>query len=167
MTEEEIFEIIIYITQRVEQMSQKIAEGGSVSLVESQKVLNSIDKYIGERIKNRRIILGLTQKELGTAVGVTPQQIQKYESAVNRVASSTLYYFSQFLKSPVDYFFGNRSHIPSEFELAEEHTIFESDTDDEVSERELLKIINAYRSIRNPDVRRRIGSLIEELAIAK
>jgi transcriptional regulator with XRE-family HTH domain len=64
-----------------------------------------VDAYVGSRIRLKRTIQGLSQTELGTAVGVTFQQMQKYESGANRVSASKLWALSEELDVPISYFF--------------------------------------------------------------
>ena len=65
---------------------------------------NNIDKHIGKRIKLRRSLMGMTQGALGDALGITFQQIQKYETAKSRVAASRLYEIAEALGVPFEYF---------------------------------------------------------------
>ena len=64
-----------------------------------------VDRYVGARTRQRRTLLGMSQGTLGTAVGLTFQQIQKYETGANRIGSSRLYEFAKVLDVPVSYFF--------------------------------------------------------------
>lgn len=64
-----------------------------------------VDIYVGQRVRERRKLLGVTQEKLGEALGLTFQQVQKYERGTNRISSSKLYELSQFLGVPIGYFF--------------------------------------------------------------
>src|SRR3954470_24288824 len=64
-----------------------------------------VDVHVGARMRQRRTLLGMSQEKLGTAVGLTFQQIQKYERGANRISSSRLYEFARVLDVPVSYFF--------------------------------------------------------------
>jgi len=119
-----------------------------------------IDVFIGKKIKNRRTILGITQKDLGKIVGVSAQQIQKYETASNRVACSTLYVLSKHLKIPVDYFFDANTHHHS-LSVQEDQENF---GEEEIHEKEIIKLINFYKSIKDQILRKRIYQLIESLS---
>lgn len=68
-------------------------------------VAHHVDAYVGERLRERRKALNLSQSELGDMVSLSLQQIQKYEQGINRIASSKLYEFSNVLRVPVNYFF--------------------------------------------------------------
>jgi transcriptional regulator with XRE-family HTH domain len=70
-------------------------------------IADQIDKHVGQRLRVRRSLLGLSQEKLADAVGVTFQQIQKYERGTNRISASRLLAFSQALEIPVDYFYEN------------------------------------------------------------
>ena len=72
-----------------------------------------IDVHVGQRLRLRRNILGISQQKLGNSVGLTFQQIQKYERGTNRMGASRLYQFCRILKIPVSFFFEN---IPAECE---------------------------------------------------
>src|SRR3979411_826877 len=66
---------------------------------------NPIDKHVGSRLRMRRMMLGMSQEKLGDALGLTFQQVQKYEKGVNRVSASRLQHISQILQVPVPFFF--------------------------------------------------------------
>ena len=66
---------------------------------------DEIDKHVGLRIRNRRVLMGLSQEKLADAVGVTFQQVQKYERGTNRVSASRLYTFSKILGVKIDFFY--------------------------------------------------------------
>mgnify|MGYP002627225754 CR=1 FL=1 len=68
---------------------------------------NPVDVYVGNRIKTRRHILNLSQQDLADALGLTFQQIQKYERGLNRIGASRLWDISQILKVPMDFFFSD------------------------------------------------------------
>lgn len=64
-----------------------------------------VNKYIGFQIKRRRLLLGLTLSDIALHIGITLQQVQKYEKGINTISASMLYYFSKILKVDVDYFY--------------------------------------------------------------
>ena len=116
-----------------------------------------IDKCIGCKIRNRRLILGITQKDLGEAINVSAQQIQKYESAANRVSSSTLYNLSKFLCVPMDFFFSNFDK-PKNLFLAEEQAKF--DHNDNIPEKEMERVVNLYKLLNSEEVKKVIGQFV-------
>jgi transcriptional regulator with XRE-family HTH domain len=76
------------------------------------KTLNLVDKHVGSRVRMRRMILGMTQEKLGDALGLTFQQVQKYEKGANRIGASRLQHLSHILQIPVPFFFEGAPHIP-------------------------------------------------------
>jgi transcriptional regulator with XRE-family HTH domain len=77
----------------------------------SMKVLNPVDKHVGSRVRTRRRMLGMTQAELGEKLGLTFQQVQKYEKGVDRISASRLQALSRILQVPVQYFFDGSAQI--------------------------------------------------------
>src|ERR1700754_5192954 len=71
----------------------------------STKAPNPVDKYVGSRVRMRRIMLGMSQEKLGEALGLTFQQVQKYEKGTNRVEASRIKQFSEFLQVPILFLF--------------------------------------------------------------
>src|SRR5476649_343146 len=69
------------------------------------KASNPIDKYVGSRVRMRRMMLGMSQTKLGDALGITFQQVQKYENGANRVSASRLQHTAHILQVPVSFFF--------------------------------------------------------------
>jgi len=120
-----------------------------------------IDQHVAQRLKYRRIVLGLTRQELGEAVNVSVQQIHKYETATNRISSSKLFHLSTFLKVPINYFFEmlESSGIASSSTLAEESLAY--DDENNVTEREVLKLMQVYKKIKPQAIRRKIIELID------
>ena len=70
-----------------------------------KKVPNPIDRHVGSRVRMRRILLGMSQEKLGEALGLTFQQVQKYEKGTNRISASRLQQFSSILQVPISFFF--------------------------------------------------------------
>jgi len=87
---------------------RRTAEGGPPSVAVSRRSTTrtqDVDRYVGARIRERRIMLGLTQQQLADLIGVTYQQAHKYERGINRVSAGRLFEVSQVLSVPVNYFF--------------------------------------------------------------
>jgi transcriptional regulator with XRE-family HTH domain len=103
-----------------------------------------IDVHVGSRIRLRRILLGVSHERLGEALGLTFQQVQKYESGVNRVGASRLFDLSRVLDVPISFFFDD---VP----------------DVMLSRRETLELVGAYYRILDPAVRQRLLDLIKSL----
>ncbi|MEM7023974.1 MAG: helix-turn-helix transcriptional regulator [Pseudomonadota bacterium] len=141
---------------------------------------NPIDVHVGKRLRLRRTLLGMSQERLGELLGLTFQQVQKYERGANRIGSSRLYELGQILDVPISFFFddmpqtqgvaGHRSGLGvaspmAGFGLAEEAAGFVHDMDDGLSldRRETLEMIRAYNKISDPSVRKRLFELAKAL----
>lgn len=138
-------------------------------MTEDNSKVDPIDIYVGKRLKSRRLMLGYSQQDLGEAVNVSIQQIQKYERATNRISSSKLYNFAKFLKVPVSYFFANDLEPLTVPGFAEEQTPYDSGAiqntpDDNASEREIMSLVRSYNSIKDHQVRKRILDLVRTFA---
>ena len=124
-----------------------------------------VDIHVGNRIRQRRTLLSRSQEKLGHALGLTFQQIQKYERGTNRVSASRLYEMSRVLTVPMTYFFeglpsSSRGDALQGDPLQGEVAAFESDP---MNRRETLILVRSYYKIRDPDVRRRILDLARSL----
>ncbi|MGI3779050.1 MAG: helix-turn-helix domain-containing protein [Janthinobacterium lividum] len=130
-----------------------------------------VDVHVGGRIHLRRAILGMTQAALADLLGVSFQQVQKYESGMNRVSASRLYDISKALKTPISFFF---SDIGDDLDAVEvsigtQAGVYRSDhisgtaIPDDLYSLESRKLILAYYRIGNPQVRKRILELIQSL----
>ncbi len=124
---------------------------------------NPTDIYVGSRIRMRRKMLGLSQEKLGEKLGITFQQIQKYEKGTNRVGASRLQAMSDALEVPVAFFFpeSTPSGPPG---VREESATFMMDF---MSTSEGLDLTRAFTSIKNPKVRRKVVELVRALAEEK
>ncbi len=133
-----------------------------------------VDVYVGTRIRQRRSLLGMSQSKVGEAVGLTFQQIQKYERGSNRIGSSRLYEFAKVLDVPVSYFF---DEMPSNAlsgrpmsgrgrkGFGEAGTPFEQEKDPLIK-RETLELVRAYYKIREGRVRTRIFEMVKAVGAA-
>ena len=125
-----------------------------------KKGANPIDRYVGTRLRMQRMVRGLSQTELGEAVGVTFQQIQKYESGKNRVSASRLQQIADVLKVAPDFFF-EETRTKKAGDSGPSETIL---IDEFISSREGIALAKAFSKISNQKMRRTIVSLIEQLA---
>jgi transcriptional regulator with XRE-family HTH domain len=121
-----------------------------------------VDVHVGRRLRSRRTMLGMSQENLGDAVGVTFQQIQKYEKGLNRIGSSRLFEFSRTLNVSVSYFFedfyetsGNTSS-----EVEENTVAYEAEA---LANKEVLALVRAYSSIEDEVVRKKVLGLVKSL----
>jgi len=144
-----------------------------MSTQDNTKTIDPIDKIVGARLMKRRRILGLSQGNVASATGVTIQQIQKYERAVNRISSSRLYRLATLLHVPVSYFFENVENLTEDSTEADflaedadayEHTPSELDITENASDREIIYLVRAYNNISNNDVRKQILELTKTIS---
>jgi len=131
---------------------------------------NPIDVHVGSRVRLRRTLLGMSQEKLGEAIGLTFQQVQKYERGANRIGSSRLFDLSRVLDVPVSYFFEEMSpdtaaRTPSRIKGLGEARAQPIAPDPSVK-RETLELVRAYYRIGNPSVRKRLFELTKSLANA-
>jgi len=131
-------------------------------------VADPVDIHVGGRVRLRRTLLGLSQEKLGEAVGLTFQQIQKYERGANRIGSSRLYDLSKVLDVPVAYFFeempGEVQDRQSERAGAMSGEVQAPAEKDPLTRRETLELVRAYYKVPSPAVRKRIFELVKSLA---
>jgi transcriptional regulator with XRE-family HTH domain len=125
-----------------------------------------VDVHVGRRLRLKRTFLGMSQETVGKQIGVTFQQIQKYERGINRMGASRLYDFSKALGVPISYFFdgfGDYALEDSPMLVAAEPSVaaYEHEA---VNNRETLEVMRAYSRIKNPAVRKRIVDLIKAMA---
>ena len=125
---------------------------------------NPVDIHVGSRVRLRRTLLGMSQEKLGTAVGLTFQQIQKYERGANRIGSSRLFQFAQVLDVPVSFFFEDMPEEIARSQPGASLNASESFQQDQFARRETLELVRAYYKIRNPNVRKRVFELTKAVA---
>jgi transcriptional regulator with XRE-family HTH domain len=127
-----------------------------------------VDVHVGARVRLRRTLLGMSQEKLGNAVGLTFQQIQKYERGANRIGASRLFDLSCVLDVPVQFFFDDMESEPasSRYEpaLADIGGNSEPPERDPMAKRETLELVRAYYRIPDAQLRRRIFDLAKALA---
>jgi transcriptional regulator with XRE-family HTH domain len=123
-----------------------------------------VDVHVGQRLRQRRVAVGLTQDRLAKSVGITFQQVQKYERGTNRIVASRLFELAQVLKVSVEYFFDGldpETHAPAP---APAHPGDEVNLPDVMGERETLLLVRAYHKIGDTLVRRRLVELVKSLS---
>ncbi len=125
---------------------------------------NSVDAHVGSRVRLRRTLLGMSQEKLGQAIGLTFQQVQKYERGANRIGASRLYELSRILDVPVGFFFEEMSReTTGQMGLGEASAAaFAAPTLD----RENLELVRLYQRISDAAVRRRLLDLARAIADA-
>lgn len=134
-------------------------------MIENKKKPNPIDIHVGSRIRLRRTMLGMSQEKLGESLGITFQQIQKYEKGTNRVGASRLQNISSILNVPVSFFFedapgeGSSSGASGMAEASSSNYVV-----DFLSSSEGLQLNRAFVKIGDPKVRRKLVDLVKALA---
>ena len=127
-----------------------------------------IDVHVGQRLRVRRSLMGLSQEKLAEFIGLTFQQIQKYERGMNRISAGRLYQFSKILDVPVDYFY---DQLGSAAKIYSSATYGMADNDQEpfvegdlMQNKETLDLIRAYYSIDNAEIRKDILKFVKSMA---
>ena len=124
---------------------------------------NPVDKYVGSRVRMRRVLLGMSQEKLGEALGLTFQQVQKYEKGTNRISASRLQQISKTLKVPPSFFFdGAPTGELQKSGFAEDPLSLQ--VVDFLSTTEGLQLNRAFTRIHDHRIRRKIVDLIVTLA---
>ncbi len=130
---------------------------------------NPVDVHVGGRLRIRRTLLGLSQTSLADAIGLTFQQVQKYERGTNRMGSSRLYDVSRILDVPVTYFFEEMPAEVAASSPAQRRRTAKGPPDykpDPMAKRETLELVRAYYKITNPQVRKRLFEMVKALGVA-
>jgi transcriptional regulator with XRE-family HTH domain len=132
---------------------------------------NPIDVHVGARIRLRRTLLGITQEKLADVLGLTFQQVQKYEKGLNRVGSSRLVDMANALDVEIPYFFEEMSaaveqQTPSALLKAGKRPTADGNETDLLARRETLEFVRAYYKIQDPAVRKRVAELTKIIAKA-
>ena len=126
---------------------------------DDSKIPDPIDVHVGQRVRARRKMMGYSQTQLGKELGVTFQQVQKYERGMNRIGSSRLFRIAGALDVPISYFFeGADAHVEGELQVGEM-----IDTEAFLRE-ETQDLVKAYYRISDPRVRKKVLGLARLLA---
>ncbi len=125
-----------------------------------------VDVHVGRRLRLKRTILGMSQEAVGKQIGVTFQQIQKYERGINRMGASRLYDFAKALGVQISYFFEGFGdyEVQDAGALAAAESSSPGFEHEPVNNRETLEVMRAYYRIKNPAVRKRIVELIKAMS---
>ncbi len=128
-----------------------------------------VDVHVGARVRQRRTLLGMTQSKLGDAIGLTFQQVQKYERGTNRIGSSRLFDLSRVLDVPIGFFFedmppavatSSAGRRPRKAQEAPSYDL------DPIAKRETLELVRAYYKISDPQVRKRLFEMVKAIGAA-
>ena len=123
-------------------------------------VPNPIDVHVGNRIRMRRLLLGMNQETLANALGLTFQQVQKYEGGANRVSASRLSAMAEILSVPISYFFGDLR--PDDAEVSPEDQRWR----EHLQRPETIEFIRLYYAIPDPKIRQQFLEMTRPLAEA-
>jgi transcriptional regulator with XRE-family HTH domain len=128
-----------------------------------------IDRHVGMRIRQRRVGLRISQTNLGKALGVTFQQVQKYENGSNRIGASNLFKIAQVMDVDVSYFFTGLAQAPAGGDGGQETPLPASPTgsNDPLFSREGIELVHNFAAISDPEVRRKLSLFVRTLAEAE
>jgi transcriptional regulator with XRE-family HTH domain len=122
---------------------------------------NPVDRHVGSRVRMRRMLIGMSQEKLGEALGITFQQIQKYEKGTNRIGASRLHQIARVLGVPIEFFYEGAPQIGTVRGFAEAPS--SSYVADFLTTPEGLELAKAFIAIKDAKVRRRIVELAKAL----
>lgn len=133
---------------------------------------NPVDVFVGQRLKTRRNLIGITQENLAEAAGITFQQVQKYEKGRNRLSASRLFQFARVLNVPIAYFFEGfaapDSHIGLQAGFADnEQEAFigeETENQDILSQKETVELVRTYYTITDEKLRKDFLKMLKQMA---
>ncbi|MEI9995957.1 MAG: helix-turn-helix transcriptional regulator [Rhizomicrobium sp.] len=128
-----------------------------------KKQANPIDGQVGNRVRLRRMLIGMSQERLGELLGLTFQQVQKYEKGVNRIGAGRLFEVSRILGVPIDYFYeGVNNQLSGNPGFAEGEA--SPPVMEFVSSGEGLQLSLAFMKIKDPKLRKRVLDLVKQMA---
>jgi len=128
----------------------------------ARKDSDAIDKYVGNRVRMRRLMLGMSQQKLGNELGITFQQVQKYEKGTNRVAASRLQAMCDILQVPVPFFFEGAPQIAGHVRKGAEAPS-PAYVSDFLANSDGLRLVRAFTQIRDAKLKRSLVRLVEEV----
>ena len=129
--------------------------------MENKRTPNPVDVHVGSRLRMRRMMLSLSQEKLGEALGVSFQQIQKYEKGANRIGAGRLQEVAQKLEVPISYFYEDMPGSERQDGFSEVGTSYVSDL---LTTQDGMELTRAFLKIDDPQVRRRVVDLVRAIA---
>ena len=139
----------------------KSKRNGALCIPVPKKQANPIDAQVGNRVRLRRMMMGMSQEKLGEMLGLTFQQVQKYEKGINRIGAGRLFEVSRILDVKIDYFYEGVSGQP-------EGGFAESESSPPVMEfvtsGEGLQLSLAFMKIKDPKLRKRVLDLVKQMS---
>jgi transcriptional regulator with XRE-family HTH domain len=130
----------------------------------AKKAPNPIDKHVGARVRMRRMMLNMSQERLGDALGLTFQQVQKYEKGTNRIGASRLQQIAHILQVPVSFFFEGAPHGGAGHATGMNEAPSPAYVSDFLATSDGLSLTKAFMRIKSSKLRRRIVDLVEQIA---
>ncbi len=131
----------------------------------AKKAPNPIDKHVGSRVRMRRMMLSMSQEKLGDALGLTFQQVQKYEKGTNRIGASRLQQISNILQVPVSFFFEGAPNMPGHVGTAGlNEAPSPAYVSDFLATSDGLSLTKSFMKIKSSKLRRKIVNLVEQIA---
>jgi transcriptional regulator with XRE-family HTH domain len=130
----------------------------------AKKAPNPIDKHVGSRVRMRRMMLSMSQEKLGDALGLTFQQVQKYEKGTNRIGASRLQQISTILQVPVAFFFEGAPAMQGQAPDGMREAPSPAYVSDFLATSEGLALTKAFMRIKEAKLRRRVVELVKEIA---
>lgn len=139
-------------------VEQNAMEGARGELTPNQRSANSVDGHVGSRVRLRRLELGLSQEKLAEQLGITFQQVQKYERGTNRIGASRLHQIALVLQSPITYFFEGASDrvLPTTAEASPLSQV--------LGDPATVRLVRAFASITDPQLKQKAVGIIEAIA---
>jgi transcriptional regulator with XRE-family HTH domain len=122
---------------------------------------NDVDAHVGSRLRQRRMLLGISQEQLAEMLGLTFQQVQKYERGTNRISASRLFQLARALDTPITWFF---DEMVSERGVEREKAEQGAEDSDPMSRRETLELVRVYSRIDDRKVRKKLYEMAKALA---
>jgi transcriptional regulator with XRE-family HTH domain len=132
----------------------------------AKKAPNPTDKHVGARVRMRRMMLAMSQEKLGDALGLTFQQVQKYEKGANRIGASRLQHIAQILQVPVSFFFDGAPNAHGHSIPAGAAAPSPAYISDFLATSDGLHLTKAFMAIKDAKTRRRIVDLVEQISEA-
>ena len=128
----------------------------------TKKSPNPIDRHVGSKVRMRRMLIGMSQEKLGEALGLTFQQVQKYEKGTNRIGASRLHRIANVLGVPIEFFYEGapQGNLTGGFAEASSSAY----VSDFLSTAEGVQLVKAFLAVKDPKIRRKIVELIKTLA---
>ncbi len=130
----------------------------------AKKAPNPTDKHVGARVRMRRMMLSMSQEKLGDALGLTFQQVQKYEKGANRIGASRLQQIAHILQVPVSFFFDGAPNVPGQTTDGFSEAPSPAYVADFLATSDGLALTKAFMGIKDAKLRRRIVDLVQQIA---